>query len=86
MLRRCRVVSGGVENVTTLRISISGKPSLTVKAFGHDQGARWAAFVSPPLPRGTRVTQVVALDASGRPVAEAERGEILSHPTCHVFR
>jgi hypothetical protein len=67
------LLSGAVpENVTTLRISIAGKPSLTVKAFGHDQGARWAAFVSPPLARGTRVT--------------AERDEMLNHPTCHVFR
>jgi hypothetical protein len=38
------------ENVTTLRISIAGRPSLTVRAFGHDQPARWAAFVSPPWP------------------------------------
>ena len=81
------LLSGAVpENVATLRISIAGKPSLTVKAFGHDQPARWAAFVSPPLARGTRVTGVVALDASGRTVAEAERDELLSHPTCHVFR
>ena len=81
------LLSGVVpENVTTLRIAIAGKPSLTVKAFGHDQPARWAAFVSPPLPRGTRVTRVVALDATGRTVAEAERDGILSHPTCHVFR
>ncbi|HEV2895249.1 MAG TPA: hypothetical protein VG411_15960, partial [Actinomycetota bacterium] len=81
------LLSGAVpENVTTLRISIAGKPSLTVKAFGHDQPARWAAFVSPPLARGTRVTGVVALDASGRTVAEAERDEMLRHPTCHVFR
>jgi hypothetical protein len=81
------LLSGVVpENVTALRIAIAGKPSLTVKAFGHDQPARWAAFVSPPLPRGTRVTRVVALDATGRTVAEAERDGILSHPTCHVFR
>jgi hypothetical protein len=81
------LLSGVVpENVTTLRISIAGKPSLTVEAFGHDQGARWAAFVSPPLARGTRVTRVVALDANGRTVAESEPDPLLSHPTCHVFR
>ena len=81
------LLSGVVpENVTTLRISIAGKPSLTVKAFGHDQGARWAAFVSPPLARGTRVTRVVGLDASGRMVAESERDSLLSHPVCHAFR
>jgi hypothetical protein len=81
------LVSGVVpENVTTLRISIAGRPSLTVGAFGHDQPARWAAFVSPPLARGTRVTRVVALDASGRTVAESEPDPILSHPVCHVFR
>jgi len=80
-------VSGVVpENVTTLRISLAGRPSLTVPAIGHDQPARWAAFVSPPLARGTRVTRVVALDASGRTVAESEPDPILSHPVCHVFR
>jgi hypothetical protein len=79
------LLSGVVpENVTTLRISIAGKPPLTVRAFGHDQPARWAAFVGPPLARGTRVTRVVALDASGRTVAESEPGPF--HPTCHVFR
>ncbi|HEV2872484.1 MAG TPA: hypothetical protein VG409_13840, partial [Actinomycetota bacterium] len=40
------LLSGAVpENVTTLRISIAGKPPRTVRAFGHDQPARWAAFV-----------------------------------------
>jgi hypothetical protein len=81
------LLSGVVpENVTTLRISIAGKPSLTVKAFGHDQGARWAAFVSPPLARGTRVTRVVALDERGRTVAASEPDPLLSHPICHGFR
>jgi hypothetical protein len=81
------LLSGVVpENVTTLRISIAGKPSLIVRAFGHDQPARWAAFVSPPLARGTLVTRVVALDASGRTVAESEPDPLLSHPVCHVFR
>ena len=81
------LVSGVVpENVTTLRISIAGQSPLLVRAFGHDQPARWAAFVSPPLARGTRVTRVEALDAAGRPVAESERDDNLSHPVCHVFR
>ncbi|HEV3465116.1 MAG TPA: hypothetical protein VHS79_05275 [Actinomycetes bacterium] len=81
------LVSGVVpENVTTLRISMAGRPPLTVRAFGHDRPARWAAFVSPPLARGTRVTRVVALDAGGRTVAESERDSLLSHPVCHVFR
>jgi hypothetical protein len=85
--RQVGLVSGVVpENVTTLRISIAGRPSITVKAFGHDEPVRWAAFVSPPLARGSRVTRVVALDAGGRPVAEAERDQYLSHPVCHVFR
>jgi hypothetical protein len=80
------LVSGVVaENVTTLRISMAGRPPLTVRAFGHDQPSRWAAFVSPPLPRGTSVTRV-ALDAAGRMVAESERDPLLSHPVCHVFR
>jgi hypothetical protein len=81
------LVSGVVaENVTALRLSMAGRPPLTVRAFGHDQPSRWAAFVSPPLPRGTSVTRVVALDAAGRMVAESERDPPLSHPVCHVFR
>ena len=74
------------ENVTTLRISLAGRPPLTVWAFGHHRPARWAAFVSPPLARGTSVTRVEALDAAGRTVAEAERDPVLSHPVCHLFR
>jgi hypothetical protein len=42
-------------------------------------------FGTPPLPRGTSVTRVVALDAGRRTVAEAH-GYPLSHPACHVFR
>ena len=81
------LISGAVpENVTTLRISLAGRPPLTVRAFGHDRPARWAAFVSPPLVRGTRVTRVVALDAAGRTVAESERDPGISHPVCHIFR
>jgi hypothetical protein len=81
------LVSGAVpENVTSLRISLAGRPAITVQAFGHDQPSRWAAFVSPPLARGTRVTRVVGLDASGRTVAESERDQYLSHPVCQVFR
>ena len=74
------------ENVTTLRISLAGQPPLLVRAFGHHQPSRWAAFMSPPLTRGTRVTWVEALGAAGRPVAESERGDQISHPVCHIFR
>jgi len=81
------LVSGAVpENAATVRIELAGRPPMVVRAFGHDRPARWAAYVSPPLPRGTRVTDVVALDAAGRTVAEAERDVYLSHPVCHVFR
>ena len=81
------LVSGAVpESVTTVRIELAGRPPLVVRAFGHRQPARWAAYVSPPLPRGTRVTNVVGLDAAGRTVAEAEHDVYLSHPVCHVFR
>ena len=80
--------SGAVpENVTTVRIEVAGRPPVTVRAFGHDRPARWAAFVSPPLPRGAVVTRVVALDAAGRTVAADERDPFtLSWPVCHVFR
>jgi hypothetical protein len=81
------LVSGAVpENVTTVRIELAGRPPLVARAFGHRQPARWAAYVSPPLPRGTRVTNVVGLDAAGRTVAEAEQDVYLSHPVCHIFR
>jgi hypothetical protein len=80
--------SGAVpEDVVTVRIEVAGRPPVTVRAFGHDRPARWAAFVSPPLPRGTVVTRVVALDAAGRTVAADERDPFtLSWPVCHVFR
>ena len=81
------LLSGAVpENVTTVRIYLAGRPSMTIQAFGHDQPSRWAAFVSPPLARGTSVTRVVALDASDRTVAESERDGYLPYPACHVFR
>jgi hypothetical protein len=81
------LVSGAVpENVTTVRIELAGRPPLVVPVFGHDKPARWAAYVSPPLPRGTRVTSVVGLDAAGQTVAESEHDIYLSHPVCHVFR
>jgi hypothetical protein len=81
------LVSGAVpENITTVRIELAGRPPVVVRAFGHDQPARWAAFVSPPLARGTRVTGLVGLDGAGRTVAESEHDQILSHPVCHIFR
>lgn len=81
------LVSGAVpENITTVRIELAGRPPVVVRAFGHDKPARWAAYVSPPLPRGTRVTGVVGLDGAGRTVAESEHDQILSHPVCHIFR
>jgi hypothetical protein len=81
------LVSGAVpENITTVRIELAGRPPVVVRAFGHDQPARWAAYVSPPLPRGTRVTGVLGLDGAGRTVAESEHDPILSHPVCHIFR
>jgi hypothetical protein len=81
------LVSGAVpENITTVRIELAGQRPITVRAFGHDQPARWAAYVSPPLARGTRVTRVVGLDGAGRTVAESEHDQILSQPVCHIFR
>jgi hypothetical protein len=81
------LVSGAVpENVTAVRIELAGRPPITVRAFGHNRPARWAAYVSPRLPRGTRVTRVVGLDGSGRTVAESEHDPYLSHPVCHIFR
>jgi hypothetical protein len=85
--RQVMLLSGAVpENVASVRVELAGRPPVTAAAFGHDRPARWAAFVSPPLPRGTRVTAVVALDAAGRTVAEDRDDPTLSHPACHVFR
>jgi hypothetical protein len=81
------LVSGAVpETVTSVRIELAGQPALTARTFGHDRPARWAAYVSPPLPRGTRVTRMLGLDANGRVVAESERDDRISHPVCHLFR
>jgi hypothetical protein len=81
------LVSGPLpESAASVRIELAGRPALTARAFGHDRPARWAAYVSEPLPRGARVTRVVALDTNGRVVAESERDEHISHPVCHVFR
>jgi hypothetical protein len=84
--RQVMLLSGAVaENVTSVRIELAGRPPVVATVLGRDKPAHWAGFVSPPLPRGTRVTRVVALDAGRRTVAEAH-GYPLSHPACHVFR
>jgi hypothetical protein len=68
-----------------LTVALAVRPPVVATVLGRDKPAHWAGFVSPPLPRGTRVTRVVALDAGRRTVAEAH-GYPLSHPACHLFR
>jgi hypothetical protein len=84
--RQVMLLSGAVpESVASVRIELAERPPVVATVLGRDKPAHWAGFVSPPLPRGTRVTRVVALDAGRRTVAEAH-GYPLSHPACHLFR
>ena len=44
-----------------------------VSTFGHHQPVPWVGFVSPPLPAGSRVDRVVALDGTGTVVGSLEQ-------------
>jgi hypothetical protein len=66
------LLSGPVrKDVTAVRIELAGQPPRVVPTFGHDQPAAWAAYVTPPLPAGSTVVRVVALNAAGQTVATA---------------
>jgi hypothetical protein len=59
------------KDVTAVRVELAGQPPRVVATFGHDKPAAWAAYVTPPLPAGTKVVRVVALNAAGQPVGIA---------------
>lgn len=66
------LLSGPVrKDVTAVRVELAGQPPRVVPTFGHDKPAAWAAYVTPPLPAGSTVVRVVALNAAGQTVATA---------------
>jgi hypothetical protein len=71
-----RLLASGIarEDVATVRIELSGQAPLEVPTFGHDKPVPMVAFVSPPLPVGSRITRLVAFDAAGRMLGSEERG------------
>jgi hypothetical protein len=56
------------EDAATVRIELAGQPPVVVATFGRDKPVPWVAFVSPPLPVGSRLDRVVALDAAGKAI------------------
>jgi hypothetical protein len=61
------------EQVATVRIELAGRQPVTTPSFGRDKPVPWVAFVSPPLPAGSRVDRVVALDGTGTVVGSLEQ-------------
>jgi hypothetical protein len=61
------------EQVATMRIELTGRQPVTTPTFGHDKPVPWVGFVSPPLPAGSRVDRVVALDGTGMVVGSLEQ-------------
>jgi hypothetical protein len=61
------------EKVATVRIELAGRPPVTTPTFGRDKPVPWVAFASPPLPAGSRVDRMVALDAAGKVVGSLEQ-------------
>jgi len=63
------LLSGPVrKDVTAVRVELAGQPPRVVPTFGHDKPAAWAAYVTPPLPAGSTVVRVVALNAADQTV------------------
>jgi hypothetical protein len=56
-----------------VRIELAGRQPVTTPSFGRDKPVPWVAFVSPPLPAGSRVDWVVALDGTGTVVGSLEQ-------------
>jgi hypothetical protein len=61
------------EEVATVRIELAGRPPVVVPTFARDKPVPWVAFVSPPLPAGSTVDRVVALDAAGTVIGSLEQ-------------
>jgi hypothetical protein len=68
------VLSGlAPEEVATVRIELAGRPPVVTPTFARDKPIPWVAFVSPPLPAGSKVDRVVALDAAGTVIGSLEQ-------------
>jgi hypothetical protein len=68
------VLSGlAPEAVATVRIELAARPPVVTPTFARDKPVPWVAFVSPPLPAGSHVDQVIALDAAGRVIGSMEQ-------------
>lgn len=64
------VVDGLVpRGVATVRVVLEGRPPAEVPVLGREQRFGFTFFVFAPLPLGTRVLDVLGLDAAGRQVA-----------------
>lgn len=64
------VVHGLVpRGVATVRVVLAGRPPADVPVLGREQRFPFTFFVFAPLPLGTRVLDVLGLDAAGRQVA-----------------
>jgi hypothetical protein len=61
------------EEVATVRIELAGRPPVVTPTFARDKPVPWVAFVSPPLPAGSKVDRVVALDAAGTLIGSLEQ-------------
>ena len=61
------------EEVATVRIELAGRPPVVTPTFARDKPVPWVAFVSPPLPAGSKVDRVVALDAAGTVIGSLEQ-------------
>jgi hypothetical protein len=61
------------EEVATVRIELAGRPPVVTPTFARDKPVPWVAFVSPPLPAGSQVDRVVALDAAGSVIGSLEQ-------------
>lgn len=61
------------EDAASVRIELAGQAPVAAATFGRDQPVPWVAFVSPPLPAGSKVDRVIALDAAGKVIGTEER-------------
>jgi hypothetical protein len=70
------------EDAATVRIELVGRAPVEVSTFGRDQPVPWVAFVSPPLPPGSKLDRVIALDAAGKTIGTQRpfRGNTLCRP------
>jgi hypothetical protein len=68
------VLSGlAPEEVASVRIELAGRPPMVTPTFARDKPVPWVVFVSPPLPAGSKVDRVVALDPAGAEVGSLEQ-------------